>query len=83
MPVIESLTPIPPDDALLAALRATPAPPAPPPPPPPEPLPLPPIKAFPPTPAIAISAGEFAYAPPPPVQPVLIALPSGFKLVAL
>ena len=40
------------------------------------------MKPEPPVPAIAISAGEFAYAPPPPVYPVLIALPSGFKFVA-
>ena len=60
----------------------TPTPPAPPPPAPPLPEPVPPMKLTPPAPSMATSAGEFAYAPPPPVQPVLIAVPSGFKLVA-
>ena len=80
------LTPTPPDAALLEASLATPAPPAPPPPPPPEEVPFPPLYVFPPEPAIAVPefmpAVTFGYAPPPPVYPVLIAVPSAFKFVA-
>ena len=86
VPEILLLTPIPPDAALLEASLATPAPPAPPPPPPPELVPVPPMYAFPPTPAIAVPElipdVMFGYAPPPPVYPVLIAVPSAFKFVA-
>ena len=57
--MIELLNPTPPADALLVTARSLPGPPAPPPPPPPELEPSPPIKAAPPTPAIATFAVPF------------------------